>query len=90
MDLIPPKGQFLTHISLLFECLIRKQRAEEFQRTIVIFKHRDSLKKEIKNKQGFPGGSVVKVRLPLQETWVLFLVEDSTFCGAAKPMRHIC
>ena len=30
-----------------------------------------------------------RIRLPIQETWAWSLVwEDSTCCGAAKPMRH--
>ena len=31
----------------------------------------------------------IRTRLPMQGTWVQFLVwEDSTCCGAAKPMSH--
>ena len=48
--------------------------------------------------RGFPGGAVVKnqpasqwlrIRLPMQGTWVRTLVwEDPTCCGAIEPMRH--
>ena len=39
--------------------------------------------------QGFPGGAVVKNRLPMQGTRVRSLVwEDPTCRGAKKPQRH--
>ena len=38
---------------------------------------------------GFPGGAVVKNRLPMQGTWVRALVrEDPTCSGATKPVSH--
>ena len=38
---------------------------------------------------GFPGGAVVRIRLPLQGTRVRALArEDPTCHGATKPMRH--
>ena len=37
----------------------------------------------------FPGGAVVKNRLPMQGTRVRSLVqEDPTCCGATKPVCH--
>ena len=44
----------------------------------------------IKNKKwDFPGGAVVKNRLPMQGAWVRALVwEDPTCHGATGPMRH--
>ena len=37
----------------------------------------------------FPGGAVVKNRLPMKETWVRSLArEDPTCHGATKPVRH--
>ena len=42
-----------------------------------------------KHREGFPGGTVVKVCLPMQETWVRSLIrEDPTCCRATKPVRH--
>ena len=38
---------------------------------------------------GFPGGSVVKNCLPVQETWTQTLIrEDPTSRGATKPVRR--
>ena len=46
-------------------------------------------KKKKKKEQGFPGGSVDTNHLPMQETWVQSLIqEDSTCCGATKPVCH--
>ena len=40
-------------------------------------------------KWGFPGGSVVKICLPMQETWVRFLAwDDPTGWRTTEPMRH--
>ena len=44
-------------------------------------------------KNRFIGASLVaqwlRIRLPMQETWVRALVlEDPTCCGATKPVRH--
>ncbi|KAJ8780507.1 hypothetical protein J1605_011508 [Eschrichtius robustus] len=40
-------------------------------------------------KWGFPGGAVVKNRLPMQGTQVRALIqEDPTCCGATKPVCH--
>ena len=42
-----------------------------------------------KHHEGFPGGTVVKSRLPMQETWVRSLIrKDPTYCRATKPVRH--
>ena len=44
----------------------------------------------IKKEQYFPGGGL-RVRLPMQGTWVGALVwEDTTCHGATGPMRHSC
>ena len=40
-------------------------------------------------KGGFPGGAVVKNRLPMQGTRVRAPVQEDPTCrGATKPMRH--
>ena len=45
--------------------------------------HRNSL------LRGFPGGSVVKNPLPMQETWVQSLIWENPTCHeAAKPVHH--
>ena len=37
----------------------------------------------------FPGGAVVKNRLPMQGTWVRALVREDPIChGATKPVSH--
>ena len=52
---------------------------------LLIYSNKNLKKKE----QGFPGGSVDKNQLPMQETWVQSLIqEDSICCGATKPVCH--
>ena len=39
--------------------------------------------------RGFPGGEWLRIRLPMQETWVRALVQEDPTCrGATKPMCH--
>ena len=46
---------------------------------------------EMTTTRGFPGGSVVKNTLAVQETQVRSLIqEDPTCCGATKPRHHNC
>ena len=45
------------------------------------------------NLKNLPQASLVvqwqRIRLPMQETWVRFLIRDDSTCsGATKPMRH--
>ena len=42
-------------------------------------------------REGFPGGSVVRICLPMWETWVLSLIqEDPMYLGEAEPGSHNC
>ena len=45
----------------------------------------------LKNKLGFPGGSVVRIPTPVQETWVCFMIQEGPMChGAARHLQHSC
>ena len=65
----------------------RRNRPRHIVIKLARIKDKENLLKA--TREGSPGGAVLRIRLPMQGTWVEALVpEDPTCCRAMKPVCH--